>query len=1295
MQDQALLESVSELVTLASEGIHAALAELPSEANDSDLTAALEACQGSVETIAMAADMAQLNGLQQLCGAVSERLATLDEAHWRQFRTDLSPRLIDWSHAVRRYVQQPSAGGITEPLFALVPGHQHESLRLGLSETDLTLLDVSIEQSPECAPNQCGTVLDAAIDPVVVPEAADITAEFTALDMAADKASIRAEAKPSELNVCESSAETPPAEASSEPSALPDMVAGHSEAKITADAQESPEAELFEAEERVTLAAQETAAADKDTQNGSARLFQAETLPAFPAAAQNTTSDLLGYAADLEEKVEAFEQTENGDQTEPSEDTDDVAEGEERLSLTAQLAETFSEFEPWCQRIGAESDPAQLQAACAAYVQILGRVQTAAAVIGLSGLEALCQQLGEQVEALGQAPVATREATCKLLAQWPALAQAYLSDPEGQDPQFALAELIASPVWPQPLNEAQLEALFSGLQPDAGEYLAELEERPAFASPEDIDLALDPDVNPKLIEVFLQEAPLNAANFTASLERAMRGEEVVKNLANAQRLAHNLKGSANLVGVKGVANLTHHIEDILEYLTEHQQAPQASLSGTLQEAADCIEVMLETVQGTAESPAEAQRILQDVLDWARRMDAGMLDTTVHPDASANAQTLPEMAESALAETTNETEAEPGRPEAALKTQSQAALQTPKPVAAVSAPEVTVGKVLRVPTDAIDTLFRMVGEVSITLDQVQERVQALRRRSNEQQTQDTIIQQRRFELENYIDVRHLVSMQQRFSSLGQRQDFDPLELDQYDELYSTTRSFIESTQDARRMSQQLRSELSSLEHILGPLRRMKSDLQSAIMKVRMEPVESISARLQRSVRQACRASGKEAELIIEGEATLLDSEVLHKLADPLMHMLRNAVDHGIENADERRAKGKPIVGAIRLRFYQDGQNILVECRDDGRGLDYEAIRRNADARNIPVTGSNRQDLARLIFLPGFSTRSGATQLSGRGVGMDVVQTTIRELKGILEISDAPGGGCQIMLRLPITLMTSHSLVVRVLEERYAIPSSSILRVLSPRAGHYTQVGATMAYETGQEAYPAVSLAALLGLSTTHGEQLRPDSSVLLIYSDTGPVAVAVDQVVNSYHLVLKNLGRYIRSLRGIAGLSNLADGSLIPVLDVAELLRTPAPSSKPMMPLAQTAAANAARSRSARVLVVDDSLSVRQSLSELLEDEGFEVNLARDGMEAVDMLRKQPPDIVLSDIEMPRMNGLELLNYIRTTHSTQLPVVMITSRTQQKHRQQAEQAGASEYVTKPFSEAALLDKMRALLGEGDG
>ena len=1197
MQDQeALLESVSELVTLAGEGIKETLASLPRDANENDFSATLDACQANVETVAMAAEIAQMAGLQQLCAEVSETLSKLN-SHMRAFQTFLGPRLYDWCEAVQLYIRQPDANGITTPLLAFVPSDQRDAFRLKLSGSKPESIAYEQAESEQAESEQAESDLaEPKLEENLVNEQDHTVTLIPTNDQTFDH---------SEINT-------------SEPIGENSEVAAEWETEL---------------DHEVT----ETSARD----------------------IESTALAVLNTEADESLETDQFS---------------DVA--------STQLNEVFTELER-LQAILLQAPTLaadELQTICTSYNQANERLQAVGMVLGLNGFGIACELLQQNIKVLPDVDSTLRMEAINQLADWPNIAKVYLEAPEEEQRQLALLELLMHSGWPQPLTEEQAEELVSTLESSGEEFLADAEQRPTVAQPEDVDLTIDADVNPKLIEVFMQESPANAADFSAAVERLIRNEDVLKNLAAAQRLAHNLKGSANLVGVKGLANMTHHCEDILEYLTERQAAPRPALAHTLQEAADCIEAMLESLPNGVVTLPGAQQVLQSIFDWANRMDAGLLNTPVEETRAtqsveiANNDELPAKAEIV---TTNV--ASPAATDESASTNAAA----------------TIGKTIRVPTDTIDMMFRLIGEVSIALDQLQERFEGFRRLSNEVHHQDSVVQQRRFELENFIDVRHVANTQQRLRQLSHGQeDFDPLELDQYDELYSTTRSFIESVVDSRRMSQNLRGEFATLERALVPLRRMKGDLQLAVLKTRMEPIASIVARLHRSVRQAARVTNKQIDLSIEGSEIQLDTEVLERLAEPLMHMLRNAADHGIEAPEERLAKGKSEVGVISLRFFQEGQSVVIECVDDGRGLDHEQIRVAAVEKGLLPNDANvsNDELARMIMVPGFSTRTNVTQLSGRGVGMDVVQTVIRDLKGIVEISDARTGGCQISLRLPITLLTNHSLVVQINADRFAIPTSSIMQVISPRQGQFTQIGNQLAYEIGQDAYHAATLNACLGYASS-SETPTTDNSVVIVYSDTGPVAIAVDQLVNSYDLIVKSLGRYVGSIRGIAGLSSLADGSLIPVLDIAELLRTPVQSSDAIKSVAKATTVTTTsvqRQAAAQIMIVDDSISVRQTLSDMIEEAGYETIIARDGLEAVDLLRQHTPDLVLSDIEMPRMNGLELASYIRTSHSTELPIIIITSRTMQKHRQQAAEAGVNGYVTKPFDENELLARISSFL-----
>lgn len=1290
MEDVELLESMSELIVIAGTGLAETIAVLTTaDIDDATATTLLDTCLGHVETVAMVAGMGQLDGLQQICAAVTTQLSSLNGQALTYFR-ERGQSLAGWGEAVVAYLHQPDAvkpaAGLLEPL-------SDEQRRVLLTRL-----------WPEAVTPQMTTEAVAAPTRAVTgdgPSEAVEEASVAAAD--AEPASLQAAAAdvPFEPLVLDAEAGSDKAESVS----IEAAAAIPSAPLVVVDEEEGFESESMPIEAAVADISPENLYENSPLPEGEGSgvrafvqvnsltltLSQREREPVDEPAALTTPvavdSQPVAVPLDAEDDAAAVEETDaTVAEIQPAVATQTVAAvGDSEIAR--QLAEPLVELAAGLEILtNAEQDAGGLAEAIDHYTSIVDRLTAASEAIGLPGLNAIGVFVKQNVEALAALSPAARVAARAVLEQWPVQVLAYLDDPADEAHALAVVEHLSQALWPQPLAEEQAPELLALLIPNPDEYLAEIEERPSVARPEDVVLTLADDVNPKLVEVFLQESPVNAASFSACVEHIARGDAAPQNLALAQRLAHNLKGSANLVGVRGIANLTHHLEDILEYLAIQRVTPPPALAHLLQEGADCVEAMLDALMGLTEPPQEALRILQDVYDWARRMDAGQLTASAPVTAPVSLEPAEQPAPEWITAPTLTT----AHPEAAAVEEVAAPTA---PAVVQEAPAASLDKVLRVHTGAVDDMFRLVGEMSIAIDQLQERFRVAQRQSQELRHHDRIIQQRRFEMEHFIDVRHVVTMQSQLRRVGGgREELDPLELNEYDELYSATRGFIETVTDSRRMMLQLRSELAGVERMFVRLQRMKRELQHTVMQARMEPVNTLSARLQRSVRQACRATGKQAELLLEGAEMLLDSEVLGKVVDPLMHLLRNAVDHGIEAPKRRAELGKPPTGVIRLRFAQEGQTVVVSCADDGGGLDYDRIREIAASKGLLAgsAGVDKPTLARLVLTSGFTTRAKVTQLSGRGVGLDVVYTLIKDLKGAMEIGDNPSGGCRITLRLPLTLMTTYCLVVEIAGAQYAIPASVVLRTLSSKAGRFSRLGLETAFELDRDIYAARSLAACLRLISSDDAEFDTQKAVLLAYSDVGPVAVTVDRIVDSYHLVVKSLGRHIKTVRGVAGVSSLADGRLIPVLDLAELLRASAPGTTGVAKPQQTAAPAEKTLAAPQVLIVDDSLSVRQALAQLMEEAGYEPLLARDGVEAVDVLRKRLPDVVLTDIEMPRMNGLELASYIRASHSKTLPIVAITSRTMPKHRQLAQQAGVNLYLTKPFAEDDLLSGVRALL-----
>ncbi len=947
-------------------------------------------------------------------------------------------------------------------------------------------------------------------------------------------------------------------------------------------------------------------------------------------------------------------------------DMDDMLAGDGpggvETSILGMLRQEIEEITPRLSQcataIGGTSELADAGRDLASYGELIERLHAASTGAGLDGMVQIADFLTTNLGLLLTAEDEPRRAMVPLLAGWPGPVTAYLAEPADNSLCLAAVKYLENPQWLQPLLDGNVKQLLKGLVKDAetsGECVGEV--RATQATPEDVELKIADDVTAELVEAFFTESPRYAEQLATHIASIAKGEDVQNHLAASQRISHTLKGSANMLGVKGLANLSHHLEDIFEHLAQKDAAPPKPLAALMQEAADTIEVMLEALQGISPPPEDAQQVLQDVLNWANRIDRGDIRSEDFHEGARGAR-VKVVGGSAEA---NDVAGEQEGP-------AQAQMQ----------------EALRVPRDLIDNVLNMVGEAAISLSQIQERLLNLRASGVAMRRNDSVLQTRRFELEEQVSVRGVAAQQKGLVANGDH--FDTLEMDQYDEFYTATHSFIEAVSDTREASREIIEEVLRLENLFLHQQRLNRALQDMVMSTRTVAVSSISPRLQRAVRQAARMTGKEVVLDIRGEQLMVDGDVVAKLVDPLMHLLRNAVDHGIESPQERKEKGKDDTGVITLEYEQAGNNIVVSCRDDGAGLDYDRILKLALEKGLVRDNETleREAIARLILARGFSTREEATQVSGRGVGMDAVHAAIVELKGTMEIGDNRSGGTAIELRLPVTLLTSHSVVISVGDLQYGIPTDTLMQILSAGVGVASSIGGELAYTLGRDIYPLRSLSSLLGQADNgNGDATHYEGKVILLArTDQGISAIAVDQVLSSHELVVKNLGKYVGHVRGIAGVSLLGDGRVVPVLNLIELTNnSPTVASVARGPSEDE---NKSAAEVRQVLVVDDSLSARNTLIELVQDAGFEPVAARDGIEAVKLLQKVVPALVLTDLEMPRMNGLELTSHIRGTEGIKhLPIIMITSRTLQKHRDQADSAGVTEYVTKPFSEERLM------------
>ena len=599
----------------------------------------------------------------------------------------------------------------------------------------------------------------------------------------------------------------------------------------------------------------------------------------------------------------------------------------------------------------------------------------------------------------------------------------------------------------------------------------------------------------------------------------------------------------------------------------------------------------------------------------------------------------------------------------------------------------VAEQIRVKADLLDDLVNFAGEVSIYRSRMEQQSHTFG--ANLQELDDTVArlreQLRQFEIETETQIQY-----RREETVGKNhEDFDPLEFDRFTQMQHLSRAMLESLNDL----DSLRSILSNInresETLLLQQSRVNTELQEGLIRTRLVPFTGHAPRLRRIVRQTAEELGKKVKLEMEGLDNELDRTVMEKIIPPLEHMLRNAVAHGIESPDVRLANGKPKTGKIQLSFQREGSDIIIRIFDDGAGLDYEAIRNKAVENGLlsPSAEVSNDILQTLIMESGFSTADEVSQISGRGVGMDVVNAAIKQMGGLVDIESEQGKGTGFILSLPLTLAISRALMVNVADETFALPLLSVQGVERVAAG---DIRAMMSeekpvYEWLGEEFRFMSLANLIGMQSTPVAEDIQKLPLLMVRSGDYRAAILVDGLLGTREVVVKPVGPQLSSLRGVSGATIMGDGSVVLVLDLGLLIHRTI--SREMMDAMPPKAEEVKR---LTVMVVDDSITVRKVTTRLLERNDYDVISAKDGVDALGQLMEVRPDVMLLDIEMPRMDGFELATNMRNDDELRaIPIIMITSRTGDKHRDRAFDIGVNTYMGKPFSEDELLENIRAL------
>ena len=800
----------------------------------------------------------------------------------------------------------------------------------------------------------------------------------------------------------------------------------------------------------------------------------------------------------------------------------------------------------------------------------------------------------------------------------------------------------------------------------AAEEVAE----PVAAAESDLQFA---HIDADLLEIFTEEAR-EILDHTESVLAAWRGEPgEASHIGSLLRDLHTLKGGARIAGLVPVGDLTHAMETMLEKPLEAGSVHTGEVIATLEAGFDQLHHLLQRV---------AQR-------RGIEYPQAMIDRCL----AMSGQHAP----GELLEAAPEPVAEP-QPAVEAAATDFSHLDLPALLPEEAEESHTPQEQIRVRAELLDNLVNHAGEVAIYRSRLEQQVAGYRFNLVElEQTVSRLRSQlRMLEIETEAQIIARFQREHREAGMGV---FDPLELDRYSQLQQYSRALAESVSDLVSIQTMLDDLTRQAETLLIQQSRVSSELQDGLLRTRMLPFDTMVPNLRRTLRQAALEQRKEAQLYVEGAHGEMDRNLLDRIKAPFEHMLRNAIAHGIESPDERRRAGKPTEGAVRIRVAREATEVVVRVADDGRGLDRDAIRARAIERKLlrPDARVSDDQLLRLIAQPGFSTADEVTQLAGRGVGLDVVANEIKQLGGVLAVESQPGQGTTFVMRLPFTLAVTQAILVRVGEATYAIPMTSVQGVarITPDELAARLAEDEPSFHYNGEAYGIHDLAELLGAVPGHfGEEVQ--LPLLLTRAGDLRAAIRIDAVLGSREIVVKSVGPQISSVPGILGATIMGDGSVLVILDLAPLVRHGITRREQRLAeglsAVETPVLEEQRVRPL-VMVVDDSITMRKVTGRVLERHEYDVNTAKDGIDAIEKLHDRVPDLMLLDIEMPRMDGYELAAHMKADPRLRgVPIIMITSRSGEKHRQRAFDLGVERYLGKPYQEADLLAQIEELLAQ---
>ena len=854
----------------------------------------------------------------------------------------------------------------------------------------------------------------------------------------------------------------------------------------------------------------------------------------------------------------------------------------------------------------------------------------------------------------------------------------------------------SSPLHETPVQEMTDEIqIVEGLQPEqetSVEQAAETEEA----------LYTYGDVDDDLIDIFLEEAEELLEDCESTLTKLHENEDDVASINELQRHMHTLKGGARMAALVPVGDLTHELESMVITLAENKIEASKAFFDVLHESLDTLNNMLEMVK--------QRQALKSSDDLISRVKAVMRGETIEQraverfdlevediqggyiedllsDEVVGLEVLEEELEDVIEPASIEVSEVAGE-----QKRRKSDLEKSKPHWGERATDVNFKdsqEQVRVRADLLNNLVNYAGEVNIHHARMGKQITDIG--FNLKELDQTVVrlkeQLRKLEIETEIQIRS--SYEKEADDYDE--NFDPLEMDRYSTLQQLARSLSETASDVDSIKDILSEIVSDSETLLLQESRISTDLQEGLMRTRMVRFGGMSTRLRRIIRQTSRELGKEVDVEIIGEEQEVDRTILDRIVAPLEHMLRNAVAHGIELPKDRQATGKPEAGSIKITVGRQGTDVIVKVEDDGAGINADAIRNKAIKQGLLEEDNELtdHDVLQFILRSGFSTAEEVTQLAGRGVGMDVVDSEIKQLGGVLEIDTERGKGTSFRVRLPLTLAINQALLVEAGDDIYAVPLASIegvVRITGTELQGFYDSG-DLEYEFNGINYELKHLGSMLsGQQANYADQgqLFP---VLLVHVGDQHFALHVDDLLGRREIVIKPVGAQISTVRGIAGATILADGRVVLILEMSSLVV----GDSLFKEIVSEEEEEVAVDTEPTIMVVDDSITIRKVTARILERNGMKVILATDGVDATNKLQEEVPDLMLLDIEMPRMDGFELATYMRNEDKLKdVPIIMITSRTGSKHKERAKSIGVQQYLGKPYQEEELMKNINTLL-----